>query len=52
LGLIQLSVTTPHFYRFFSKQSQELPLVALPLQEKIAVKIPWFSLQSGAKLKT
>jgi hypothetical protein len=46
--LIQRYVATPHFYCFFSKQSQELPLVALPLPEKIAIKIPGFSLHSGA----
>jgi hypothetical protein len=36
--LIQLSVSTPHFCSFFSKQYQELPLVALLFQEKISFK--------------
>jgi NaMN:DMB phosphoribosyltransferase len=50
--LIQFCVTTPHFYSFFSKQLQELPLVALSSQEKITIKIPGFSLHPGANIKT
>ena len=39
---------SPHFKSFFSMPLQELPLVALPCQEKTAFKISGLPLQSGA----
>jgi hypothetical protein len=48
--LIQLSVSSSRLEIFFSTSQQELPLVALPAQEKYISKSRSFSLLSGAKI--
>jgi hypothetical protein len=48
--LFQLSVASSRFEIFFSRSQQELPLVALPAQEKIDFKISKLSTAIWGKI--